>query len=119
MGLVSDLLCEEEYAAIEQSITDRMLCAGGGRPRRDTCYGDSGGPLVVDRESPARAPADFVLVGLVDFGNGCAQSGYPGVYTRIANPEIAHFLASGSGRQLQPRATQARHKKKRRKHRHR
>jgi secreted trypsin-like serine protease len=119
MPLVSDLACEEEYALIEQPITKRMICAGGGKTRRDTCYGDSGGPLLVDRESPANPPSDLLLVGLVDFGNGCAQSGYAGVYTRIASPEIAHFLTTGVGRQLRPTAVQAKHKKKkRRKRRH-
>ncbi len=94
MPLVGESLCQEEYAAIEQTITPRMLCAGSARPRADSCYGDSGGPLVVDRDSPARPPADYMLVGLVDFGNGCAQPGFAGVYTRIADPAIAHFLAS-------------------------
>lgn len=121
MGLVPDLLCEEEYALIEQPITGRMICAGGGKSHRDTCYGDSGGPLLADRDSPPRPPGDYVLVGLVDFGNGCAQSGYAGVYTRIASPEIARFLSSGVGRRLSAAASQAKHrkhkKKKRKRHR--
>lgn len=119
MALVSDLLCEEQYAAIEQSITASMICAGGGRTRLDTCYGDSGGPLLVDQGSPARPPQDYVLVGLVDFGNGCAQIGYAGVYTRVANGEVMSFLLSGIGRGPRSVAAQAKHKKKRKKHRHR
>lgn len=118
MALVPDALCEEQYAAIEQPITARMICAGGGRAHRDTCYGDSGGPLLAHRDPSARSPSDYVLVGLVDFGNGCAQGGYAGVYTRIANPEIARFLTSGTGRELRAVGSQARHKKKRKKHRH-
>jgi trypsin len=117
MSLVSDFLCEEEYAAIEQPITARMICAGGGRSRRDTCYGDSGGPLRVDRDTPAHPPEDLVLVGLVDFGNGCAQSGYAGVYTRVADGEIARFLATGGGRQVKAVGSRVRHKKRRKKHR--
>lgn len=96
--LVSDALCTAEYAAIEVSITSRMICAGSASPRADSCYGDSGGPLIVDRETPADAPADYVLIGLVDFGEGCGQPGFAGVYTRIANPAIARYLASGVGR---------------------
>jgi trypsin len=112
--LVSEALCQEEYAAIEQTITPRMLCAGGYRPRADSCYGDSGGPLVVDRGgSPARPPADYVLVGLVDFGNGCAQPGFAGVYTRIADPAIARFLASGLGHRAKTALRRPGHKRKR------
>jgi trypsin len=118
MRLVSESLCEEQYAAIEQTITQRMICAGGGRSHADTCYGDSGGPLVVDRDGPGR-PGDYVLVGLVDFGNGCAQPGYAGVYTRIADPGIANFLTSGVDHEARAVALQAKHKKRKRRHRHR
>jgi trypsin len=120
LPLVSTGVCEEEYSAIEQPITPSMICAGGGHSHLDTCYGDSGGPLVVDQNTPARPPGDYVLVGLVDFGNGCAQAGYAGVYTRVANGEVARFLTSGSGHVARPVGTQARHKKKHKKrHRHR
>ncbi len=115
MPLVSESTCEEQYATIEQPITSSMICAGGGRSHVDTCYGDSGGPLVVDQDAPARPPNDYVLVGLVDFGNGCAQPGYAGVYTRISSPDIMRFLASGIGTEVTPIGSQARHKKKRKK----
>jgi secreted trypsin-like serine protease len=113
LPLVSESTCEEQYATIEQPITSSMLCAGGGEARLDTCYGDSGGPLVVDSDSPPRPPEDYVLAGLVDFGNGCAQPGYAGVYTRISSPEIEHFLSSGIGNAVAPVGTQAKHRKKR------
>ena len=116
--LVSESLCQEQYAAIEQTITPRMLCAGSSRPRADSCYGDSGGPLVVDRASPARPPADYVLVGLVDFGNGCAQPGFAGVYTRIADPAIARFLASDVGHRAKVAVRRPGHKRKRHRVRH-
>lgn len=119
MPLVSDSLCEEQYATIEQSITPRMICAGGGRSHLDTCYGDSGGPLVVDRDTPARPPGDYVLAGLVDFGNGCAQPGYAGVYTRISSPEIMRFLSSGVGHPVGLIGSQAKHRKHKKRHRHR
>jgi trypsin len=95
VSLTSEWLCGEDYGAIEQTITPRMVCAGEASHRTDSCYGDSGGPLVVDRDTPADPPSDYVLIGLVDFGNGCAQAGYPGVYSRISNSEIAGFLNSG------------------------
>jgi secreted trypsin-like serine protease len=119
LPLVSESTCEEQYSTIEQPITSSMICAGGGRSHLDTCYGDSGGPLVVDADTPARPPGDYVLAGLVDFGNGCAQPGYAGVYTRVSSPEIAHFLSSGIGNVVTPVGSQAKHKKKRRKKRHR
>jgi secreted trypsin-like serine protease len=116
--LVGTGLCQEAYAAIEQPITPRMVCAGGTPPegtgRTDSCYGDSGGPLIVPGAAP---PAGDVLVGLVDFGNGCAQAGYPGVYVRVADAAVASFLgggaqaavAGGVRRGLCPRGTGAGH----------
>jgi secreted trypsin-like serine protease len=115
LALVSESTCEEQYATIGQPLTPSMICAGGGGARADTCYGDSGGPLLVDADRPARPPQDYVLAGIVDFGNGCAQPGYAGVYTRTSNPEIVRFLSSGVGNAVAPVGTQAKHKKKRRK----
>jgi trypsin len=94
--LVPRGLCEEAYATIGQPITSRMVCAGGplpeGEGRTDSCYGDSGGPLVAAGLDGQTQPVGDVLLGLVDFGNGCAQPGYPGVYVRVADPVVAAFL---------------------------
>jgi secreted trypsin-like serine protease len=98
--LVPTGLCEAAYDTIEQAITPRMMCAGstrlGGASGVDSCYGDSGGPLVIG--GGGATPAGDVLLGLVDFGNGCAQAGYPGVYVRIADPAVASFLDAGAAR---------------------
>lgn len=51
-----------------------MICAGIPQGGKDSCQGDSGGPIVIDKK----------LVGIVSWGNGCAQPGFPGVYTNIA-----------------------------------
>jgi secreted trypsin-like serine protease len=90
--LVTTGSCEEAYATIEQAITPRMLCAGS---RTDSCYGDSGGPLV-EGEPGVSGPSSDVLLGLVDFGNGCGQAGYPGVYVRVADPAVAAFLGTNA-----------------------
>jgi len=45
----------------------------------DTCQGDSGGPLM------AFVNNTWILAGLTSFGQGCAEAGYPGVYTRVSS----------------------------------
>jgi secreted trypsin-like serine protease len=67
------------------SITSRMFCAG--EQGKDSCQGDSGGPIT-------RSPSNKILIGVVSFGVGCGWSRFPGVYTRLANPEIYDFVTS-------------------------
>ncbi len=105
--LVADATCAADYAGLGRSgfppITTRMICAGEPGGGVDACAGDSGGPLVVDAGGPPAPPADYVLAGLADFGAGCAQPGLPGVYVRIAAPEISSFIAAqaqAQGQQL-------------------
>ena len=105
--LVADATCAAEYAGLGSigvpPITGRMLCAGEPAGGIDACAGDSGGPLVVDVDTPSAPPGDYVLAGLIDFGAGCAQAGYPGVYVRLATPDILAFIgqqAQSAGQQL-------------------
>ena len=71
--VVSLARCTEVFAGLAD-VTQRMFCAGSFTGEFDFCSGDSGGPLV----------ANGVLVGLASWGKGCAEYGYPGVYTRIS-----------------------------------
>lgn len=45
----------------------------------DTCQGDSGGPMFRKDDSGA-----FIQVGIVSWGQGCAEPGYPGVYSEVS-----------------------------------
>lgn len=50
-----------------------QLCAGWMEGGRDSCQGDSGGPLLFSGQ----------LVGVVSYGTGCGEKGYPGVYAKV------------------------------------
>jgi secreted trypsin-like serine protease len=77
--------CAQEYAVSGFTITAHMLCAGAPGSGVDACQGDSGGPLFTQE------PFGFVQVGIVSYGEGCAD-GFPGVYTRLSNPDINEFI---------------------------
>ncbi|WP_174482803.1 S1 family peptidase [methanotrophic endosymbiont of Bathymodiolus puteoserpentis (Logatchev)] len=85
LPLVSNTTCS---FSMNEDISDDMLCAGDGLGLRDTCSGDSGGPLIVfDSESHTWRQA-----GITSWGNGCAELGTYGVYTRTKN--YAEFISS-------------------------
>ena len=60
-------------------LMDKMFCAGLSKGGKDSCQGDSGGPAVKIEKNKA------TLVGVVSFGDGCAEPGKPGLYTRVSN----------------------------------
>ncbi|HEU0114967.1 MAG TPA: serine protease [Thermomicrobiales bacterium] len=78
--------CAQEYTVPGFVVTPHMICAGQPGSGVDACQGDSGGPLFAPEQG------GFVEVGIVSFGEGCAD-GFPGVYTRLSNPDINQFIA--------------------------
>lgn len=61
-------------------IVDSYICAGYRVGGQDACQGDSGGPLM--RLDKFQCPH---LVGVVSWGDGCAQPDKPGVYIRVSS----------------------------------
>lgn len=94
--VVSQTVCRSSYGS---SITDNMLCAGYQAGGKDSCSGDSGGPLFVNTGSGT------AIVGIVSFGNGCAEPNYYGVYTKISS--YTSWIEGKTGLNLSPSGTAA------------
>ncbi|KAM7087084.1 transmembrane protease serine 5 [Molossus nigricans] len=75
--LLSSQLCNSS-CMYSGALTPRMLCAGYLDGGADACQGDSGGPLVCPDGGTWR------LVGVVSWGQGCAEPKHPGVYAKVA-----------------------------------
>ncbi|MFF4543935.1 S1 family peptidase [Streptomyces sp. NPDC001435] len=69
--IAADSSCRSSYGS--DFVQTDMVCAGYSSGGVDTCQGDSGGPLLIGG----------VLAGITSWGEGCAEAGYPGVYTRL------------------------------------
>lgn len=83
--------CNRNYSRLEISwlnIDEHFLCASDPHGKKDACQGDSGGPLMWNNQQEflghTSASEKWYQLGLVSFGHGCANSHYPGVYTRIS-----------------------------------
>jgi len=74
---VATVSCRNAYRQSQDVIGDSQICAG--RAGYDSCQGDSGGPLV--RFDVGGSPFQ---VGIVSWGQGCARTGLPDIYTRVS-----------------------------------
>ncbi|MGX2997828.1 S1 family peptidase [Streptomyces sp. JNUCC 64] len=87
---VTDAVCQRAYGS--SLVPGEELCAGNVQSGGvDTCQGDSGGPMF-RRDSAGQ----WIQVGIVSWGRGCARPGYPGVYTEVSTfaAEIADAAAT-------------------------
>ena len=75
----SDLLCLNKSKRTYNSTM--AFCAGDGKGGSDTCKGDSGWAFV--RKIRRGHIWQWVAVGIVSWGNGCAQRDEYGYYTRV------------------------------------
>ncbi|XP_037026299.1 trypsin-1 [Bradysia coprophila] len=75
----TNVKCKNAYGS-NVKIHKGHLCAGKLNGKGGTCVGDSGGPLQcrLSKNGP------WLLAGITSFGSGCAEQGYPDVYTRIS-----------------------------------
>ena len=75
---VTDQKCAAAYRKTGvKLVAGEQMCAGS--PGVDTCQGDSGGPMIGQGRR-----GEWVQVGIVSWGLGCARDGYPGVYTQLS-----------------------------------
>ncbi|XP_034750483.1 serine protease 33-like [Etheostoma cragini] len=90
--VVSNMQCNNSYGI----ITSNMMCAGLTAGGKDSCQGDSGGPLVTKNGS------QWIQIGVVSFGKGCALPNFPGVYARVSeynswiNDQISGTTSGGA-----------------------
>jgi secreted trypsin-like serine protease len=75
--VTADADCTASYN--EQFDPNTMVCAGLAEGGKDSCQGDSGGPLV-----GVAADGTKKIIGIVSWGQGCAEPKFYGVYGRVA-----------------------------------
>ena len=72
-----------DCGAMNEHMTEDMLCAGVREGGKDACQGDRGGPLFT---ADLANNGSQTLIGVVSWGFGCAEADALGIYA-----EVAHF----------------------------
>lgn len=90
ISIIDDSTCAQPgvYGNVGFSAST-MVCAGNLAGGVGVCNGDSGGPL--------QAPIDgggYRLVGVTNWGVGCARPNRPGVFARIADDPLRSRIAN-------------------------
>lgn len=98
LPVVEQSICSESLAKNFINIEDSMICAGYPEGGKDACSGDSGGPLVYFSESLQ----NWLQIGIVSFGIGCALPDEYGVYTRITKYTQPQQLINSTICETQP-----------------
>lgn len=75
--VTADDTCAASYPDSFDAAT--MVCAGLPEGGKDSCQGDSGGPL-----EGVAADGTRKLIGIVSWGQGCAEPDFYGVYGRVS-----------------------------------
>jgi secreted trypsin-like serine protease len=75
--VTADADCTASYP--DSFLPDTMVCAGLAEGGKDSCQGDSGGPLTGTGADGTRK-----LIGVVSWGQGCAEPNFYGVYGRVS-----------------------------------
>ncbi|ONI81064.1 trypsin [Actinosynnema sp. ALI-1.44] len=88
---ISDSTCRASGGSYGDLIPAAEICAGLPQGGVDTCQGDSGGPMF--RKDNA---GQWIEVGIVSWGEGCARRGKPGVYTEVST--FAKDIAAAAAR---------------------
>ena len=91
--VVSDAAAEAAYAVPGGSNFDPPIMVAAGNGSRDACNKDSGGPLFHKNEV-----GKFVQVRITNFGFGCGDPAYPGVYAEVNEPSISSFIRDAASR---------------------
>lgn len=79
LPLVDAETCQSAYSDEGYVVAQGTICAGFASGGKDACRGDSGGPLMM----PNPENGSWLQIGIVSWGEGCAEADSYGVYTSI------------------------------------